>query len=102
MRHRWIFLVPALGLGACAATNSDVTFTGPSGQQIHWARGASGVVGVAFTIGPSGEVTSFAITRSSGHKDLDAAARSLVQSTHFPPPPGGSARITTNFAYVPR
>jgi TonB family protein len=100
MRHRWIFLVPALGLGACAATNSDVAFTGPSGHSaIARARGARGVVGVAFTIGASGAVTSFAITRSSGNKDLDAAARALVQSAHFPPPPGGSRRISTSFNF---
>jgi len=66
------------------------------------ARGAKGVVGVAFTIGPSGAVAAFAITRSSGDHDLDAAARTLVQSTHFPPPPGGSAHIATSFNYVPR
>ena len=34
--------------------------------------------------------------------DLDAAARSLVQGAHFPPPPGGSAHIATSFNYVPR
>ncbi|MGH6798162.1 MAG: energy transducer TonB, partial [Roseiarcus sp.] len=66
------------------------------------ARGAKGVVGVTFAIGPSGAVTSFAITRSSGDSDLDAAARSLVQSARFPAPPGGSARISTSFNYVPR
>ena len=66
------------------------------------ARGAKGVVGVSFTIGPSGAVTSFAITRSSGDSDLDAAARSLVQGARFPPPPGGSAHIATSFNYVPR
>ena len=66
------------------------------------ARGAKGVVGVAFTIGPSGALTSFAITRSSGDEDLDAAARTLVQSAHFPPPPGGSAHVATSFNYVPR
>jgi TonB family protein len=66
------------------------------------ARGARGVVGVAFTIGSSGSVTSFTITRSSGDPDLDAAARSLVQGGRFPPPPGGSAHIETNFNYVPR
>ena len=63
------------------------------------ARGARGVVGVAFTIGASGAVTSFAITRSSGNKDVDAAARALVQSAHFPPPPGGSAHIATSFNF---
>jgi protein TonB len=66
------------------------------------ARGAQGVVGVSFTIGPSGAVTSFAITRSSGDHDLDAAARSLVQGGRFPSPPGGSAHISTSFNYVPR
>jgi periplasmic protein TonB len=60
------------------------------------------VVGVAFSIGPSGAVTSFAITRSSGDHDLDAAARSLVQGARFPPPPGRSARVATNFNYAPR
>jgi protein TonB len=66
------------------------------------ARGAKGVVGVSLSIGPSGAVSSFAITRSSGDSDLDAAARSLVQGAHFPPPPGGSAHIATSFNYVPR
>jgi TonB family protein len=66
------------------------------------ARGARGMVGVAFGIGPSGAVTSFAITRSSGDHDLDAAARALVQGARFPSPPGGSAHIATSFNYVPR
>ena len=61
-----------------------------------------GAVGVAFTIGASGALTSFAITRSSGDRDLDAAARTLVQSTPFPPPPGGSVHVATSFNYVPR
>jgi TonB family protein len=65
-------------------------------------RGARGVAGVIFTIGASGAVTSFAITRSSGDHDLDAAARSLVQGGRFAPPPGGSAHISTGFNYVPR
>jgi periplasmic protein TonB len=65
------------------------------------ARGAKGVVGVSFTIGSSGAVSSFSITRSSGDSDLDAAARSLVQGAHFPPPPGGTAHIATSFNYVP-
>jgi protein TonB len=65
------------------------------------ARGARGMVGVAFTIGPSGAVTSFSITRSSGDHDLDAAARSQVQGAQFPPPPGGSQRISTSVNYVP-
>ena len=66
------------------------------------ARGARGAVGVAFTIGASGALTSFTITRSSDDKDLDAAARTLVQGARFPPPPGGSAHIATSFVYVPQ
>jgi len=66
------------------------------------ARGAKGAVGVSFTIGSSGAVSSFSITRSSGDRDLDAAARSLVEGARFPPPPGGSAHISTSFNYVPR
>jgi TonB family protein len=66
------------------------------------ARGAKGVVGVSFSIGPSGAVSAFAITRSSGDSDLDAAARAVVHSAPFPPPPGGSAHITTSFIYVPK
>jgi len=65
------------------------------------ARGARGMVGVAFSIGSSGAVTSFAITRSSGDRELDAAARSLVQGSRFPPPPGGSAHVATSFSYAP-
>ena len=65
------------------------------------ARGARGMVGVSFAIGPSGAVTSFAITRSSGDRELDAAARSLVEGARFPPPPGGSTRIATSFNYAP-
>ncbi len=66
------------------------------------ARGAKGIVGVAFTIGASGALTSFAITHSSGDEDLDAAARNLVQSAHFPPPPAGPVHVSTSFNYVPR
>ena len=67
------------------------------------ARGAKGVVGVTFTIGSSGAVTSFAITRSSGDHDLDAAARSLVQGGSVSPASWRlSAHISTSFNYVPR
>ncbi|MTV31586.1 TonB family protein, partial [Rhodoblastus acidophilus] len=48
----------------------------------------------AFTIGPSGRVVSQAITRSSGHAALDAAARAILSAVQAPPPPGG--RFSTN------
>ena len=66
------------------------------------ARGAKGVVGVAFTISASGALTSFAVTRSSGDEDLDRAARTLVESVRFPPPPGGPLHFATSFNYTPR
>ncbi len=66
------------------------------------ARGAKGVVGVSFAIAASGALSAFAITHSSGDSDLDAAARALVQSVHFPPPPGGPVHVSTSFNYVPR
>jgi TonB family protein len=66
------------------------------------ARGARGVVGVAFTVAASGALATFAVTHSSGDADLDAAARALVESAHFPPPPGGPVHVSTSFNYVPR
>jgi TonB family protein len=65
-------------------------------------RSAKGIVGVSFSIGPTGAPTSFAITRSWGDRDLDEAARSLVEGGRFSPPPGGSAHISTSFNYSPK
>ena len=59
------------------------------------AAGATGAVGVAFTIGPSGRVASQSITQSSGFAALDSAARTILASIHAPPPPGGSFFVTT-------
>jgi TonB family protein len=61
-----------------------------------WAKG---VVVVAFTIGASGALSSFAIT-SFGDGDLDAAACNPVQSGHFAPPHAArpmSRRASTMF-----
>jgi TonB family protein len=88
---------PSAYLGEVSAEVRGRLFYPPAAR----ARAAKGVVGVSFSIGASGAVTSFAITRSSGDRDLDAAARSLVQGARFPPPPGGSARISTSFNYSP-
>jgi protein TonB len=53
---------------------------------------ARGRVIIAFSIGASGRVTSVSVSKSSGDARLDAAARSVVAATSFPPPPGGSFR----------
>ena len=87
----------AYGSAVAAAIHSRLVY--PAAAR---AREAKGIVGVAFTIGPSGAVSSFRITRSSGDSDLDAAARRLVEGAHFPPPPGGSTQIVTSFRYAPR
>ena len=84
-------------VSAMSATIRSRLFYPPAAR----ARGARGVVGVAFTIGASGALSSFAITRSSGDEDLDGAARALVQSAHFPPP-RGPVHVSTSFNYVPR
>lgn len=52
----------------------------------------TGVVVVAFTIGPGGTVVSHTIVRSSGHGLLDGAVRGMMGAVHLPPPPGGSFR----------
>jgi periplasmic protein TonB len=52
--------------------------------------GVTGKVIISFSIGASGRVTSASVSKSSGNSRLDAAARSVVASTSFPPPPGGS------------
>jgi protein TonB len=54
--------------------------------------GVRGRVIIAFLIGASGRVTAASVSKSSGNARLDAAARSVVASTSFPPPPGGSFR----------
>lgn len=59
------------------------------------AEGATGGVGVAFTVGPSGRVVSQAITRSSGHAALDSAARAILSAVQAPPPPGGRFSTST-------
>ncbi len=63
------------------------------------AAGASGSVGVAFTIGPSGHATSIAVTSSSGNAALDSAARQAVASIRAPPPPGGVFHTATTLRF---
>ena len=57
------------------------------------ARGASGVVVVAFSLDGSGHLVSVNVARSSGQSDLDAEAIATVRrAAPFPPPPAGAAR----------
>jgi protein TonB len=54
------------------------------------SRGLKGYVIVSFSIGASGTVTRASVSKSSGNGAVDSAARAMVASTSFPPPPGGS------------
>jgi len=54
------------------------------------SRGLKGYVIVSFSIGASGNVTRASVSKSSGNGAVDSAARAMVASTSFPPPPGGS------------
>jgi protein TonB len=53
-------------------------------------QGSKGYVVVSFSIGASGRVTRASVVKSSGVGAIDSAARAMVASTSFPPPPGGS------------
>ncbi|WP_298353100.1 energy transducer TonB [Rhodoblastus sp.] len=86
---------PAAYAGLLAAEIRRHTFY-PSAAR---ASGATGVVGVAFTIGPSGRLASLSITRSSGNPMLDAAARTTLRAIHTPPPPGGRFSTSTNIRF---
>ena len=63
------------------------------------AAGALGSVGVAFSVGPSGAITSHSVTRSSGDSALDAAASQMLAAAHPPPPPGGSFHGATTIHF---
>jgi protein TonB len=64
------------------------------------AAGVTGSVGLAHSVGASGEVVSHAITRSSGSPALDGAVEAMVAAVRAPPPPGGlfHASTTVNFS----
>ena len=54
------------------------------------AKGIIGHVVVSFTIGRAGTVTSVTISQSSGHAELDDAARQALRAVHVPAPPDGT------------
>ncbi len=86
---------PAAYAGLLAAEIRRHTFYPTAAR----AEGSTGVVGVAFTIGPSGRLAALSITRSSGNPALDAAARTTLRAIHTPPPPGGRFSTSTNIHF---
>jgi len=61
--------------------------------------GASGSVGVALTVGPSGRIVSHAIAQSSGNPAIDGEVHAMMAAVQAPPPPGGifQARVLIRF-----
>jgi protein TonB len=86
---------PAAYAGLLAAEIRRRTFYPAAAR----AAGATGAVGVAFTVGPSGRVISQSITHSSGNPVLDAAARTTLSGIRTPPPPGGRFSTSTNIRF---
>ena len=86
-------------ISAMAAAIRSRLFYPPAAR----ARGAKGVVGVAFTIGPSGALAVLRHHPFLGRRGSSTPRRGRWSSSaHFPPPPGGSAHVSTSFNYVPR
>lgn len=63
------------------------------------AVGARGSVGVVFSVGASGAIVAYSVTRSSGNSALDAAASHMLAAAHPSPPPGGSFRGATTIHF---
>jgi protein TonB len=65
--------------------------------------GAVGNVGVVFTVGSAGTVTSHSITRTSGNAAIDAAVHTIMAAVQLPVPPGGQfvGSITIKFSLTP-
>ncbi len=57
----------------------------------------SGTVVIAFTLSPSGALTSVRVRKSSGSARLDRAAKRAVRRTKFPRPPKGATRAQRSF-----
>jgi TonB family protein len=58
------------------------------------AANQSGMVLVAFTIGPDGRISTFSIVQSSGHRLLDEAVGQMMSNVSVPPPPEGEFSAT--------
>jgi protein TonB len=65
------------------------------------SRGESGSVGVTFTVGPSGGISSYSLYAPSGSAALDGAVKAMFAAARAPPPPDGvfHGRITINFSF---
>lgn len=61
--------------------------------------GVSGAVSVSLTVGASGRVVGHAITRSSGHAELDAAVATMLAEVQAPPPPDGRFQTSTTIRF---
>lgn len=64
------------------------------------SSGATGIVGVQFSINGSGKVVSAHVMRSSGSDILDQAALAILRSLDLPAPPEGSFSANTNIKFT--
>ncbi len=85
-----------------ARTQARATYASKVLQEIRNHRTPAvgvGSVGVAFSIGPNGEMMNISVIRSSGNDALDSAALRMVRAATPGPPPDGmfSGSTTINF-----
>lgn len=62
----------------------------------------TGVVVVAFTVGPRGTIVGHSILRSSGQAILDGAVHAMMGAVRLPPPPGGVFRSSVSVRFETR
>lgn len=62
----------------------------------------TGVVVVAFTVGPHGTIVAHSIQRSSGQAILDGAVHAMMGAVRLPPPPGGVFRSSVSVRFETR
>ena len=91
---------PEAGASPQDAAAYGATIYGEIARHKPAGGGASGSVGVLFSVGASGRIVSHSIFKSSGDSALDARVSAMMQAVSAPPPPGGrfTGRITIRFS----
>jgi TonB family protein len=65
-------------------------------------RGEQGRAVLQFTVDRSGRVLDFAVIRSSGYPDLDAAVESMMRGASLPPFPADMTQSSIKFSVAIR
>ncbi len=90
-----------------AATSYASLVAGEIRRHRHYPSAAreanvTGVVVVAFTVGPRGTIVAHSIQRSSGQAILDGAVHAMMGAVRLPPPPGGVFRSSVSVRFETR